>query len=51
MTVAKKFQVLDWRAWCDPDTGEGLRQVEIGRLSGVPQPMVSRIVRAAEAGE
>ena len=51
MTVAKKFQVLDWRAWCDPDTGEGLRQVEIGRLSGVPQPMVSRIMRTAEAGE
>lgn len=43
--AAKKEAVLDWLAWADPDTGDGLRQVTIGRLAGVAQPVVSRIAR------
>jgi predicted transcriptional regulator len=41
----RKAQVLDFLAWRDPDTGEGLRQVDIARLSGVGQAAVSRISR------
>ena len=43
----KKAKVLDWLAYRDPDTGEGLKQAEIGRLSGVGQGAVSRIAREA----
>lgn len=42
---ARRAAVLDWLAWLDPDSGEGLRQVEIGRLAGVAQAAVSRIAR------
>jgi hypothetical protein len=38
--------VLDWLAWCDPDSGEGLTQGVVGRLSGVRQQVVSRVSRA-----
>jgi predicted XRE-type DNA-binding protein len=46
--AARQAAVLDWLAWADPDTGEGLRQAEIGKLTGVGQGLVSRIARAAE---
>jgi len=42
-----RARVLDWLAYNDPDTGEGLRQIEIGKLAGVGQAVVSRIARAA----
>jgi hypothetical protein len=45
--AARQAAVLDWLAWADPDTGEGLRQTEIGKLAGVGQGMVSRIFREA----
>jgi len=44
-------EVLDWLAYCDPETGQGLRQVEIGRLAGVGQGTVSRIARSFEGQE
>lgn len=44
-----RAEVLDWCAWRDPDSGEGLRQIEIGRLTGIGQGAVSRIVRSVES--
>ena len=41
--VEQVAEVVDWLAWVDPDTGERLRQVEIGRLVGVGQSAVSRV--------
>ena len=35
-------QILDWAAWSEPFTGEGLAQGEIARLLGVSQMTVSR---------
>ncbi len=46
--IARRAAVEDWLAWHDPDTGEGLRQTEIGRLAGVSQGMVSRIANASK---
>jgi DNA-binding CsgD family transcriptional regulator len=40
-------QILDWCAWSDPLTGEGLAQGEIARLAGVSQMTVSRIAGGA----
>jgi DNA-binding CsgD family transcriptional regulator len=40
-------QILDWCAWSEPFTGEGLAQGEIARLAGVSQMTVSRIAGGA----
>ena len=45
---ARQAAVLDWLAYNDPDTNEPLRQIDIARLSGVGQGMVSRISRMGE---
>lgn len=45
-----RAEILDWLAWCDPDTGEKLSQMRVGELSGVGQSAVSRVARAAETG-
>ena len=44
-SVEQIAHVLDWLAYCDPETGQGLRQVEVGRLAGVCQGTVSRVAR------
>ena len=41
--VEQVAEVVDWLAWVDPDTGERLRQAEVGRLVGVGQSAVSRV--------
>ena len=46
---ARRLDTLDWLAWVDPDTSEGLSQAAIGKLAGVRQSAVSRIARAQEA--
>ena len=38
-------EILDWLAWSIPETEEGLKQAEVGRLVGVCQGTVSRIAR------
>jgi len=51
VTAEQSAHVLDWLAYCDPETGQGLRQAEIGRLAGVGQGTVSRIARPFEGQE
>lgn len=41
----RRAQVEDWLAYRDPDTDQPLRQVDIARMAGVGQGMVSRISR------
>ena len=38
-------RAVDWLAWRSPDTGEGLTQQVVGKLSGISQMSVSRIAR------
>ena len=45
--VATKAAVLDWLAYVDPDTGEGLSQAKVGKMVGIGQMSVNRIARGA----
>lgn len=45
---AKRAEILDWLAWSDPETGEGLRQTQIARLCRIGQGSVSRIAKRAQ---
>jgi hypothetical protein len=46
---ARRAAVEDWLAWVDPDDETiALTQAEIGRLTGVGQPVVSRIASVSE---
>ena len=47
----KRWEVVDWLAWTDPDDGTGLTQARIGRLVGVGQPVVSRVALALGEGK
>jgi predicted transcriptional regulator len=47
MGAKARAEVLDWCAWRDPDSDEGLSQAKIGALCGVGQGAVSRVVREA----
>ena len=42
---ARRALVLDWLAWQDPDGQNRLTQAEIGKLTGIRQPSVSKIAR------
>jgi hypothetical protein len=50
VSAKQRATALDWLAWVDPDDGRRLSQTEIGKMVGIGQMVVSRILRAAEVG-
>ena len=51
ITAEQQAAVLDWCAWVDPDSGEGLSRREVGRLVGVGPRAVDRVARVMKQEE